>query len=81
MKIQNACSCSECEQKRGRSVKFDKKILDVEAGAPKNVNKYTHPFKKVNKNCYKKLKHRNILIIFNVLSCLNNIFDIITTKS
>ncbi|XP_060856679.1 CIMIP2 protein GA14893 [Metopolophium dirhodum] len=47
VKIQKACSCPECEQKLGRSVKIDKNILDVEAGVPRNVNEYTHPiFKK-----------------------------------
>ncbi|CAH1714399.1 protein FAM166B [Aphis gossypii] len=38
VKIQNSCLCPQCEQTQGYSKKFDKNIKDV--------NKYTHPFKK-----------------------------------
>ncbi|CAI6369724.1 unnamed protein product [Macrosiphum euphorbiae] len=48
VKILKACSCPECVQKLGLSVKIDEKMLDVQAaGVPQNVSEYTHPlFKK-----------------------------------
>jgi len=56
VKILKACSCPECEQKLGLSVKIDEKMLDVEAaGVPQNVSEYTHP---LSHPLFKKVKYK-----------------------